>query len=307
MKKFIIGAIVFAIGLAACEKTVDPVDDFKVGVEYRSSSPKAVTSDVALNPKDSIYLDFTISSPDQDMAYVEIQKNGVRIDTFQLTNQANKRSFSKVKGYMVDSAAGEYSYRVLARNSRAIFLGDGGKAIKVTVKPDFMLWSQRFLAVPDTVAKTNKAYMSLSEGKTYSYTEAGAISSKIDLGYYFDTTGRGTATTNDDQFHSIYSISAPQSQLGFYDISSWTKNVTLFKRLSGVNFNTQLTSGGAINTLVKNNMTTGTSTKISLLVANNVIGFKTADGKYGAMLIRIVNGSTPDKTTNIEIDVKIQK
>jgi hypothetical protein len=149
--------------------------------------------------------------------------------------------------------------------------------------------------------------MSLSEGKTYNYTEASAVSSKIDFGFYFDTTGRGTTTTSDDQFHSIYSLSAPQPQLAFYDISSWTKNVTLFKKLSGVNFNTQLTSGGAINTLVKNNMTSGTSTKINLLAANNVIGFKTADGKYGAMLIRIVNGSSPEKTTNIEIDVKVQK
>jgi hypothetical protein len=307
MKRYITGLVAVTIGLTACEKKVDPVDNFAVTVDYHKSSPKALTSDVTLNPKDSIYLDFTITSPDKDITFVEIQKNGVRIDTFQLSGQANKRSFSKVKGYMADSASGEYTYRVLARDSRAVFLGDGGKAIKVTINPDFMLWSQRILFVPDTVAKTNKTYMSISEGKTYSYTEASAVSSKIDFGYYYDTTGRGTTTTSDDQFHSIYSLSAPQPQLAFYDISSWTKNVTIFKKLSGVNFNTQLTSGGAINTLVKNSMTSGTSTKINLLAANNVVGFKTADGKYGAMLIRIVNGSSPEKTTNIEIDVKVQK
>jgi hypothetical protein len=307
MKRYITGLIVIALGLTACEKKVDPVDDFAVTVEYRNSRPKALTSDVTLNPKDSIYLDFTITSPDEDMTFVEIQKNGVRIDTFQLAGQADKRSFSKVKGYMADSIPGNYSYRVLARNSRAIFLGDGGKTIKVTINPDFMLWAQRILAVPDTVNKTNKAYMSLSEGKTYSYTEAGAVSSKIDFGYYYDTTGRGTSVTTDDQFHSFYSPSAAQPQLGYYDISSWTKNVTIFKKLSGVNFNTQLTSGGAINTLVRNNMTSGTSTKVTLLATGNVIGFKTADGKYGAMLIRIVNGSSPDKTTSIEIDVKVQR
>ena len=307
MKKYITGILAITIGLAACKKTVDPVDDFAVTVEYRNSSAKALTSDVTLNPKDSIYLDFTITSPDQDMTFVEIQKNGVRIDTFRMDGQANKRSFSRVKGYMADSAAGEYSYRVLARDSRAVFLGDGGKAIKVTIRPDFMLWPQRILFTPDTVAKTNKTYMSLSEGKTYNYTEASANSAKIDFGYYYDTTGRGTSATSDDQFHSIYSISAAQPQLGFNDVSNWTKNVTLFKRLTGVNFNTQLTSGGAINTLVRNNMNSGTSTKINLLAANNVIGFKTADGKYGAMLVRIVNGSSPEKTTSIEIDVKIQK
>ena len=307
MKRYIIGLITASIGLSACEKKVDPVDDFKVTVEYHKSSPKALTSDVTLNPKDSIYLDFTITSPEQDITYVEIQKNGVRIDTFQMAGQANKRSFSKIKGYMADSTAGDYTYRVLARDSRAVFLGDGGKAIKVTINPDFILWSQRILFVPDTVEKTNKTYMSLLEGKTYNYTEASAVSSKIDFGFYYDTTGRATTATGDDQFHSIYALSAPQPQLAFYDISSWTKNATLFKRLSGVNFNTQLTSSGAINTLVKNNMATGTSAKINLLVANNVIGFKTVDGKYGAMLIRIVKGSSPEKTTNIEIDVKVQK
>ena len=307
MKRYITGLLAAAIGLTACEKTVDPVDDFAVTVEFRNSTPKAITSDVTLNPKDSIYLDFTIASPDQDITFVEIQKNGVRLDTFRLDGQANKRTFSKIKGYMADSAAGTYTYRVLARNARAVFLGDGGKAIKVTIIPDFMLWSQRILSVPDTVAKAAKTYMSLAEGKTYSYTEANSISSRIDLGYYYDTTGRGTTVTTDDQFHSIYSISAEQPQLGFYDISTWTRNVTLFKRLTGVNFNTQLTSSGAINTLVKNNMATGTSTKISLLAANNVIGFKTADNKYGAMLIRIINGNSPEKTTSIEVDIKVQK
>jgi hypothetical protein len=54
-------------------------------------------------------------------------------------------------------------------------------------------------------------------------------------------------------------------------------------------------------------MTSGTSTKISLLALNNVIGFKTADGKYGAILIRFINGNSPAKTTSIEIDVKVQK
>src|SRR5688572_12799656 len=186
MKQYIIGLIAVSIGLSACEKKVDPVDDFTVTVDYHNSMPKALTSDITLNPKDSFYLDFTITSPEEDMTFVEIQKNGVRLDTFQMAGQANKRSFSKIKGYRADSAAGEYTYRVLARNSKTVFMGDGGKAIKVTITPDFMLWSQRILFVPDTVEKMNKTYMSLSEGKTYNYTEASAVSSKIDFGYYYD-------------------------------------------------------------------------------------------------------------------------
>lgn len=308
MKKYIIGLAAVSIGFAACEKKVDPVDDFSVNVEYHNSSPKALTSDVTLNPKDSIYLDFTITSPDEDMEYVEIQKNGVRLDTFRLNNQADKRSFSRVKGYMADSIPGIYSYRVLARNSRTVFIGDGGKSIKVTITPDYYFWSYRVLQVPDTTEKQNKTYFSSRDGKTYSYSEGSAVSGTIDFGYYWDTTGRSTSATNDDLKHTIYSLSAPQPQLNYYDISSWTKNVTLLKKLS-INFN-NITSGGAINTLVKNNMATGTSSKVSTLSTssgNNVVGFKTADGKYGALSIRAVNGDSPAKTTYIDIDVKVQK
>ena len=285
------------------------MDSFDVTVEFRNSGGKFVTGDVTLNPKDSIYFDFTISSP-TEMSYIEIQKNGVRIDTFRL-NSTNNRSFSLVKGYRVDSAAGDYSYRVLARDARAIFMGDGGKMFTVTVTPDFKFWSYRILQVPDTVNKTNKTYYSSSDGKTYSYSEGAANSGSIDFGYYWDTTGRGTAATGDDLKHTIYSLSAAQPQLAFYDLSSWTKNVTLLKKMpSSVNFVSNLTSGGAIQTLIGGNMNSGTSSKVTTVSTssgNNVIGFKTAAGKFGAILIRYVNGDSPNKETQIEVDVKVQK
>lgn len=319
MKRYITGLIAVTIGLAACEKTVAPVDDFAVTVEFRNSVSKALTSDITLNPKDSIYLDFTITSADQDMSYVEIQKNGIRIDTFQLAGQANKRSFSKVKGYMADSAAGDYTYRVLARNSRAVFIGDGEKAIKVTINPDFNFWSYRILQVPDTVAKTNKTYYSTLDGKTYSYSDGAANSARIDFGYYFDTTGRSTPSTTDDLGHTFYSLDIAQPQLSFYDISTWTKKATIFKKMPisptaiAVIFN-NLTSAGAINTFIKNQMTAGTSSKVTALslantgsTSNSIIGFKTAEGKFGVIQVRFFNGNTPSKETQIEVDVKVQK
>ncbi len=309
MKKYIIGVMIAAGALAACEKKVDPIDTFNVTVDYRSGGAKYITSDVTVNPKDSIYFDFTINSQDP-MSYVEIQKNGTRIDTFRL-NTSNNRSFSKVKGYRADSASGEYTYRVLARNEKATFMGDGGKMFKVTVTPDFNFWSYRILQVPDTVLRNNKCYYSTIDGRVHTYTEGTANSASIDFGYFWDTTGRGTASTSDDLKHTIYSLSAPQSQIPFYDLSSWTKNVTLLKKMpSSVNFVSQLTSAGAIQTLIGGNMTSGTSSKVSTISTsggNNVIGFKTATGKFGAILIRYVNGDSPNATTQIEVDVKVQK
>lgn len=305
MKKYIIGILAAGIVFSACEKKVDPIDSFDVTVEYRSGGPKYVTSDVTVNPKDSIYFDFTVSSPNQDISYVEIQKNGVRIDTFRLNNAANKRSFSLVKGYRADSIAGDFTYRVLARDSRAIFMGDGEKSFKVTVTPDFNFWSYRIIQVPDSVNKTNKCYYSTVDGTLYSYSEGAANSPKIDFGYYYDTTGTAAGGTN-ILGHTIYALNVPQPRISFYDISTWTQNATTFKAIS-TNFVSNLTSAGAINTIIKNGMTSGTATKINKIAANNVIGFKTASGKYGAILIRYINQNNPNKETQIEIDVKVQK
>ena len=57
-------------------------------------------------------------------------------------------------------------------------------------------------------------------------------------------------------------------------------------------------------------MTSGTASKVttvSTTAGSNVIGFKTAAGKFGAILIRYVNGDSPNKETQIEVDVKVQK
>jgi hypothetical protein len=309
MKKYLTGLFFAAIAFSACEKKIDPIDTFYVTVDYRNSGTGFVTGDVTVNPKDSIFFDFTISSPDT-MSFIEVQKNGTRIDTFRL-NSSNNKSFSKVYRYRADSAAGSYTYRVLARNNKAVFMGDGGKEFTVTVTPDFKFWSYRILAVPDSVNKTNKCYYSSNDGNIYSYSDGAAASASIDFGYYWDTTGRGTAVTTDDLKHTIYSLSSPQPQLGFYDISSWTKNVTLLKKMpTSVNFVTGLTSAGAIQTLIGGNMTSGTAAKVTTVSTtggSNVIGFRTAAGKFGAILIRYVNGDSPAKETQIEVDVKVQK
>jgi hypothetical protein len=304
MKKYIIGIVVIGMLFSACEKKVDPIDTYNVTVEYRSSGAKFLASDVTVNPKDSIYFDFTISSP-ADMSFIEIQKNGVRLDTFRLNNFTNKKTFSLVKGYRADSAAGSYTYRVLARDAKTVFMGDGGKEITVTVTPDFKFWSYRIIQVPDSINKTNKCYYSTVDGKTYSYTEGAANSPSIDFGYYYDTTGTAAGGAN-ILAHTIYALNIPQPRIGFYDISTWTQNATTFKIIS-TNFVSNLTSDGAINTIIKNGMTSGTATKINKIAVGNVIGFKTAAGKYGAILIRYINQNNPNKETQIEVDVKVQK
>lgn len=288
--------------ITSCVKKVEPVDTFNVSVDYKASGTKYLTSDVTVNPKDSIYFDFTVSSP-TDMAYIEIQKNGVKIDTFNLSNFANKKTFSGKKGYMVDSASGDYSYRVLARDDKAIFMGDGGKSIKVTVKPDFVFYSAKKLFVPDSILKVNECYFATTTGELLSYATGGTKSNLIDFGYFYDTTTVGAPK------HTLYALTA--STFAPYDISTWVKNATLLKKMpTSVNFVTGLTSAGAIRTLIGGNMTSGTAAKvttISTTSGSNVIGFKTAAGKFGAVLIRFVTADNASSSTNIEIDVKVEK
>jgi hypothetical protein len=298
--------IFLIVAFASCEKKVAPIDNFGVTVEYRSKGNSFVTSDKTVNPKDSIHLDFTITAK-TDMSFVEVQRNGVRVDTFRLDNFADKKTFSLLKGYMVDSASGEYRYRVLARDKRAIFMGDGGKEFTITVKPDFDFWSDRVLQVPDSTAKTNKAYFSSVDGVPYSFTNGAASSAKIDFGFYWDTTGRGTTVTTDDLKHTIYALNASQTQIAFNDITSWAKNATVFKLISGVNFVTQLRSAGDLQTRIGAAMASGTANKINKLANGNIIGFKTAAGKFGAILVRFITGDSPNATTQMEVDVKVQK
>jgi hypothetical protein len=305
MKKYIsilFIAVIAVVALAGCEKKIESIDTYSVKVEFRNTGAKYLTGDVTLNPKDSIYFDFTITA-DEDMDYVEIQKNASRLDTFRLP-ASNRRSFSIVKGYRADSAAGDYNYRIMGRSSIARYLGDGGKNIKVTITPDFDFWSYRVMKVPDTVAKANKAYYALSTGTIYSYTEGAANSALIDFGYYFDTTGTFAGGSN-LLGHTIYALNSPQPQLNFYDISSWTKNATVFKVIS-TNF-ANITSKGAIYTVIKNAMTSGTAAKVNKLVSGSVIGFKTVGGKYGAILVQYVNQNSPAKETYADINVKIEK
>jgi hypothetical protein len=308
MKKYIniLSVAVTAIFcFSACQKKVETIDTYHVTIEFRNSGAKYLTGDVTLNPKDSIYFDFTITSQ-EDMDYVEIQRNGTRIDTFRLP-ASNKRSFTTIKGYMADSAAGEYTYRIMGRTANARYLGDGGKIIKVTITPDFHFWSFRTLMVPDTTAKVNKCYYATTTGNIYNYTEGAANSALIDFGYYCDTVGKASASASDDLKHTFYALSSAQPQIAFYDISTWTKNATVFKVITGVNFVTLLTSSANIDRYIKNNMTSGTASKVNKLDGGSIVGFKTAAGKYGAIQLRYANQNSPAKDTEIQVDVKVQK
>jgi hypothetical protein len=303
--KLLKGLIVATVVFTSCEKKIEPIENtFSVNVEFRNSGFNYLTSNIEINPKDSIFFDFSVTAG-EEMKVIEIQKNGVKIDTFNVSGAA-KTSFSGVKKYQADSIPGDYTYRVIARNVQNVFIGDGNKAIKVSVKSDFNFWSYRFLQVPDSSAKTNTCYMATTTGNVYSYTTGAVNSSAIDFGFYFDTTGTLTPVTTDDLKFSIYSLSSPQTQLNFYDISSWTKNVTIMKKATTPSF-ANLTSGGALRSAGIANLSSGTTNKVTALAVGNLVFFKTTTGKVGCLEVRFGNGNGPEKDSYINVDVKIEK
>lgn len=281
----------------ACEKKVAPIDDYSVTVEYKSSGAKYVTGNLTISPKDSLFFDFTITSAVADIAVVEIQKNNAKIDTFKMAG-SGVRSFSALKKYMSDSASGDYTYRILARDAKGVFLGDGDKQIKVTITPDFVFHSYRFLYVPDSTAKTNKCYLSTVDGKVYSYTDGAAKSADIDFGYFYDTTTTGAPK------HTIYALTA--SAFLPYDISTWTKNATILKKGTTPAFSTLLSSGG-LNSAGISNLASGTSNKVTALASGNLVFFRTAKGKYGCLQVNFIEGSNASPNTYLNVDVKVQK
>jgi hypothetical protein len=302
MKKYILGIALAVVLLNACTKKVDPVDGSNADVSLVNSGTGFITGDVTVNPKDSIFFNFTITSV-KTMKYVSIQKNPVNQTAFIVRDTltaANSHSYTITKRLRADSANGPYIYRIVAHDTAGVYIGH--KDIIITVNPDFYYYTVRVLQVPDTTAKINTCYLAAYTGNVYSYTTGAAKSADIDFGFYYDT-----AVANK---FSVYALSAAQPQLSYYDISSWTKNATIMKKAAAPTFASLLSAGGLRSAAITN-LTSGAASKVTGLstttAGNNQVFFKTAAGKAGCMQINYINGTNGAKETFMNVDIKIEK
>lgn len=306
MKKFITACSLIMILFGACVKKVDTVDGNYASVTLVNAGTNYVTENVTVNAKDSVFFSFTITS-EKEMGFVGVQKNPVNQTAFLVRdtmNSSNRHSYTAVKKFAADSINGSFIYRIAAHDTAGVYIGH--RDIIVTVKSDFDYFIARQLQVPDSTAKTNTCYMAAKTGTVYSFTTGASKSADIDFGAYYDTTGAASASTTDDLRFCVYALNAPQSQLNFYDISTWTKNATILKKGTSPAFNT-LTSSGALRSAGISNLASGTSTKITQLVSGNLVYFKTAAGKYGCMQVLFTSGSTAAKESYMNVEVKIER
>ncbi|WP_291911858.1 hypothetical protein [Chitinophaga sp. CB10] len=304
IKKYLVSAVCILGIFSACEKEADPVDGNYATVTLNGGG-KAVTGDVAINPGDSITFDFTITTQ-RPMAFVGIQKNPVNHTAFLVrdTLKTATTTYSASKTLKADTINGSYLYRIVAHDSSGTYIGS--KDLVITVNPDFYYYTVRVLRVPDTTGKTNPCYMAATTGETFSYTTGAANSAKIDFGIMFDTTGLASPSTTDDLRFCLYALSAPQGQLPFYDLGSWTKNNTIMKKATSPAFN-KLLSGGDLRAAARTNLASGTTSKVTQLAAGNLVFFKTASGKAGCLSVNYVNGNSPAASSFMNVDIKIER
>lgn len=302
MKKYILGIIIATVMLNACTKKVDPIDGSNADIALVNNGTGFVTGDVTVNPKDSIFFSFTITSA-KKMKYVSIQKNPVNQTAFLVRDTltaANMNSYTVTKRLRADSANGPYVYRIVAHDTAGVYIGH--KDVIITVNPDFYYYTVRVLQVPDTTAKTNNCYLAAYTGNVYSFTSGAAKSADIDFGFYYDTT-----TANK---FSVYALSAAQPQLNYYDITTWTKNATLMKKAASPTFASLLSAGG-LRSAALTNLASGAGNKVvglsTTTAGNNQVFFKTAAGKSGCMQINYINGTDGSKATFMNVDIKIEK
>ncbi len=300
--------LIFAVVLltTACKKQTDPIDVSNATITLQNAGTGFVVDNITVNPNDSIFFSYTVTS-NKDMKFVSIQKNPTNQTAFIVRDTlttTQKNNYTAVKRLRADSINGSAIYHIVAHDKDGKYIGH--KALVVTTKSDYDYYTFRLLQVPDSTAKTNTCYMDATKGIMYSYTSGTTKSADIDFGLMYDTTGKASSSTTDDLRFCLYALSAPQGQLPYNDISTWTKNATIMKKITSPTFTT-ITSGGLIKTTCNTNLTSGTTNKITQLVAGNMVAFRTASGKQGILLVNFANGNNENATSYLNVDVKIAR
>lgn len=301
---------------ASCKKESQNIFNMfnDVTVTYNASSPLSVVDYKNVNDGDSVYVDFTINSAKEDMYSYTVERSGgaqsgVERTVTQITDNNSRRTLSQVLKLKMQRD-GKTTYRVYAMNQKGTYIGDGYKTVTIEVNPSYMIYANRLIYSPDTVAKVEPSFFSLSTGRSFSYTNGQANSASIDFGIYRRSDNH---PTNPQWIYNLYSIAAPTNPFSIYDVSSWQKRGTLFSApiTSQVNpFLYNAVSGSTIEALARArtiNLTATTATTAATGLANgSAVFFLTPEGKYGMLLFNAVT-SDYDKKPFMNVSVKIQR
>ncbi len=154
--------------------------------------------------------------------------------------------------------------------------------------------------------QTNSSYgsfYSISEDSVYLKANADLNPAKIDFIYCFLSNVAGDSSIITAPSDPIFNL--PSDQTPFLSVKNWAvKNNTTFLQLdiNSLEFNALTNDSLFINDLDSNVI----ATKSTKLMVGDVVGFKTASGKFGAYCVKAIN-NTNVQTRSITLDLKIQE
>lgn len=304
-------SVMLASMLTGCLKKIDPLIETSntATINFIAAGPKFLTGDVTVNPGDSIQFSYTVTNS-QKMKYVSLVKNAINGDIFKdaIAPNADHYSYSAVKKTVADVVPGSYYYKVVTRDTLGVYLGDS-KPIIVTVRPDFAYYTNKRIYVPDTTAKTNKTYFNFVTETAYSYSDivAGKNSDQIDIGFFWDPTIASGTTPKGITLYNL-NVSPIPAPISIYDISTFTKNLTVIKASSTLTW-ANVNAGSVIKAQCASLFATSSPNNNFSNVgisAGSIIYFKTPSGRCGAMLITYISpAASTAKGTYINFEVKL--
>ncbi|MBD1424608.1 hypothetical protein [Sphingobacterium arenae] len=285
-----------------------------IEVTFQNSSEFAVTQDAVVNDGDSVHIYFTVTSAKEDMYSVVVDStNGTGTwSTVTIDTEGNeRRSFSGVRKFKMQRD-GKVTFRFYARDFKDEYLGDGYTSITINARPSFDHFVNRRLYAPNENTPELPCFLSLTTGRSYSYSEGSSASAQIDFG--IDTVLTADPNNPTELVYNLYSTSVEEYPVSFYDLSGWTQRETLFSvpiyNYSNTNYTRVLVSGSKIQEeaekLTIDRKQTDGILHTQGLTPNTLLYFLTPEGKYGALYVTQSTQDTDGKPY-INVHVKIQK
>lgn len=316
-------------GLSSCKKTAPNIFNmFDVTLDLHGNSPYSLKETQTLNEGDSIYFDFTITSPTQDIHQVALFQLGSALPNLRIkVDESQRRSYTGIiKGIVgangvITSAMipganggsignlkdGANTFRIWAYDKQGIYLGDGYKTITINVNNKINHIVNKKVYFPDVDSANGSAssYLSLTTGETFNYQTGATNSEKIDLGIYRTRTvnSNGTITWGP----RMYSLSASPLPYTPNNISSWTKKATKFA--NGQNGQTSPFLRNYYTAAALRAYVIGRNPNLLAHTANLSVGqgvpFVFPDGKYGLILINQISndGDRPFMDVSIKYEL----
>lgn len=309
---FLCTLLAFSACKVESENIFNMFDDVKV--TFHNNSQYAIVEDAVVNDGDSVHIYFTITSEREDMMAIVVDSTngtGTYSQREILTTESERRSYSGVRKFKMQRD-GKMTFRFYAKNDKNVYIGDGYTSITVEGAPSYTLFPDRRLYAP-VEGEDYPSFLSLSSGKTYSYSQAATVSEEIDFG--IDTIFDSRANYSTFLVYNLYALTVDKYPVEFYDVSNWTKRETKFSApITASNayttFTRTLVSSSRIeeqasNQAIDREQTDGLEYTQGLAAAS-MIYFQTPEGKYGAIY---VNQATRDQQGRyyVSMDIKIQK